>query len=164
MQKLPLVEDAKTLMREASDWSIWHWLTDKKRVRRTADACVDALSELEKQVKATWADDLNKAYQELQAQDDFEDNPRTKRQLEKAREAAKDIDPQIKHAIQKVKEADDIAYNARMDAEDAFDEAERKLSASLARQGAFKAIESWELREKAIRRAEAVARKQRETA
>ena len=54
--------------------------------------------------------------------------------------------------------ADKLAYNARMDAEDIFDEAERKLSASLARQGAFKAIEAYDLREKSIRRAEAAAR------
>jgi hypothetical protein len=161
MQKLPLVEEAKALMHVASDWSIWHWLTDKKRVRRTADAGTEALNELEKQVKAAWGEDLKAAYQELEAQVAYDANPRLKRQLEKAQEAAKDVDPQIKLMIKKVKQADDIAYNARMDAEDTFDEAERKLSAGLARQGAFKAIEAYDLREKAIRRAEAVARKQR---
>jgi hypothetical protein len=164
MQKLPLVEEAKALMHVASDWSIWHWLTDKKRVRRTADAGTEALNELEKQVKAGWSDDLKLAYHELEAQEAFDANPRLKRQFEKAEEAAKGIDPEIKLAIRKVREADNIAYNARMDAEDTFDEAERKLSASLAREGAFKAIEAYDLREKSIRRAEAVARKQRATA
>ncbi len=164
MQKLPLVEEAKALMREASDWSIWHWLTDKKRVRKTADEGTAALDEAEKQVKATWGDDLKRAYHELEAQEAYDENPRLKHQLEKAQEAAKDIDLETKVAIRKVREADNIAYNARMDAEDTFDEAERKLSASLAREGAFKAIEAYDLREKSIRRAEAVARKQRETA
>jgi hypothetical protein len=109
-------------------------------------------------------DDLKLAYHELEAQEAYNKNPRLKRQFEKAQEAAIDIDPEIKLAIRKVREADNIAYNARMDAEDTFDEAERKLSASLAWEGAFRAIEANDLREKSIRRAEAVARKQRETA
>src|ERR1019366_2253616 len=108
MQKLPLVEEAKALMHVASDWSIWHWLTDKKRVRRTADAGTEALNELEKQVKAGWSDDLKLAYHELEAQEAFDANPRLKRQFEKAQEAAKDIDPEIKLAIRKVREADNI--------------------------------------------------------
>jgi hypothetical protein len=45
-----------------------------------------------------------------------------------------------------------------LDAEDTFDVAEKKLSASLAREGARKAIESWDLREAAIRKAEAAKR------
>ena len=57
--------------------------------------------------------------------------------------------------------ADDPAttIDARLDAEDTFDEAERRLSAGMAREGARKAIESWELREKSIRKAEAVSRR-----
>ena len=58
----------------------------------------------------------------------------------------------------RVKEADDEAETARLDAEDTFDVAEKKLSASLAREGARKAIESWDLREAAIRKAEAAKR------
>jgi len=54
-----------------------------------------------------------------------------------------------------VKEADDQAHHARMDAERTFDEAERRLSTSMAREGCKKAIHSWDLHEKAIRRAEA---------
>ena len=57
-----------------------------------------------------------------------------------------------------MKEADDRAYEARMDAEDIFAEAERKLSSGLARNGTVRALESYDLREKAIRRAEAAAR------
>jgi hypothetical protein len=46
-----------------------------------------------------------------------------------------------------------------MDAEQTFEDAERQMSAGLARQGAVKAIECWDLREKAIRKAEALARR-----
>jgi hypothetical protein len=55
-----------------------------------------------------------------------------------------------------VKEADDAAYHARMAAEEIFDEAERQLNTDLAQEGCQKAIHSWELHEKAIRKAEAV--------
>jgi hypothetical protein len=61
--------------------------------------------------------------------------------------------------VARVKEADDIAYKAHLDAEATFDEAERRLDTSMAQDGAEKAIESWVLREKAIRRAEAAGRK-----
>jgi hypothetical protein len=46
----------------------------------------------------------------------------------------------------------------RLDAEDTFDEGERKLSVSMARDGARKALATYDLHEKAIRRAEAAAR------
>jgi hypothetical protein len=160
MQKLIPVEQAKALMNEAKDWGVWRWLTEKRRVRAAADAAVEALGELEKKVKASWNDDLKRAYRELQAQASVERNPRAKSQYQKATEDAKNVDPQIKLAVRRVKEADDEAENARVDAEATFDEAERRLSASMAREGAQKAIDSWELREKAIRKAEALARRQ----
>ncbi len=50
------------------------------------------------------------------------------------------------------------AYRVRMDAEDTFDEAERELSARLAREGCKKAIHSWELYERAIRKSEAATK------
>lgn len=158
MQKLIPVEEAKELMNQAKDWSVWRWLTDKSKVRAAADKAVETLSDAEKKVKASWDDDLKKAYRELEAHAAIDSNPKSKRQYEKAREEAKRIDPKTKLAVQRVKEADDEAYRARMDAEQTFDDAERKMSASLAREGARKAIESWELREKAIRKAEALAR------
>jgi hypothetical protein len=160
MKKLIPVEEAKALMNEAKDWGVWRWLTEKKRVRAAADAAVEALGDLEKKVKASWSDDLKRAYRELQAQASVERNPRAKSQFQKAKEEAKNVDPQIKQAVRRVKEADDEAENARVDAEATFDEAERRLSASMAREGAQKAIDSWELREKAIRKAEALARRQ----
>jgi hypothetical protein len=160
MKKLIPVEEAKALMNEAKDWGVWRWLTEKRRVRAAADAAVEALSDLEKKVKASWSDDLKKAYRELQAQVSVNRNPRAKSQYQKAKEEAKNVDPEIKLAAQRVKEADDEAENARLDSEATFDEAERRLSTHLAREGAQKAIDSWELREKAIRKAEALARRQ----
>jgi hypothetical protein len=141
MQKLPEVEEAKALMNEAKDWSVWHWLMDKRRVRAIADKANDALGDLEKKVKASWSDDLKKASRDL------------------SNGKGRNVDPELKLAMERVKEADDAAYNAHMDAEATFDEAERRLSADMAREGTQKAIDSWVLREKAIRRAQAVARR-----
>lgn len=66
------------------------------------------------------------------------------------------IDPEAKLTAKKIKDADDEVYRSRMDAEKTFDEAEKRLSTSLAREGCRKAIHGWDLHEKAIRKAEAV--------
>ena len=160
MQKLIAVEEAKELMNRAKDWSVWRWLMEKSRVRAAADRAVGALSDAEKKVKAGWSDELKKAYRELEAHAALEGNGKTKRQYEKARAEASGIDPKVKLAVRRVKDADGEAERARLDAEQTFDEAEKKISASLAREGARKAIESWELREKAIRKAETLMRGQ----
>jgi hypothetical protein len=60
--------------------------------------------------------------------------------------------------VRGVKEADDVAETKRLDAEDTFDEAERRLSTDMAREGARKALETYDLHEAAIRKAEAAAR------
>jgi len=159
MHKLPEVEEARALMNVAKDWGVWRWLLEKSRVRAAADRAVEALGAAEKKVKAAWEDDLKKAYRELEAQAAFASNPKAKRQYERAKQEAKDVDPEVKRAVERVKEADDEAENARLDAEETFDEAERQMSASMARQGAEKAIDSWDRREKAIRKAEALARR-----
>ena len=136
MRKLVAVEEAKLMFTEAQDWSVFRWLTEKKRVRRTADAATAALNEAETAVKEAWTDALRKAY--------------------KANGQARGLDPELKLAIQRVIEADAEAEGARLDAEDTFAAAERHLSATLAREGARKAIESYRLHELAIRRAEAL--------
>ncbi len=159
MQKLIAVEEARRVMNEGKEWSIWQWLFRKSKVRTTADAGTAALDEAEKKAKAGWSDDLMKAYRELEAQAAAERNARSKPRYEKAKEEAKDVAPEVKLAVQRVKEADDIAYKARMDAEAAFVEAERHMSGSMAREAAQKAIEAYNLREKAIRRAEAAGRR-----
>ena len=159
MHKLIAVEEATALMEEAKDWSVWRWLFNKSRVRAAADRAVDALREANKKVKAAWSDDLKKAYREIEAQQAFEKSAKAKQRYEKAKDEARDVDPQVKQAVQRVKEADDEAETARLDAEDTFAVAERQLNTGLAREGAQKAIHSWELRMKAIRKAEAVGRR-----
>jgi hypothetical protein len=143
MHKLTEVEEAKRLMTEAKDWSVWHWLTEKRRVRAAADAATAALDKAEKRVKADWPDELRKAYRKIGAH-----------------ALANGTDP-LHRAVFEVKKADDAAYDARMDAEATFDEAERRLSASMACQGAQKAIDSYCLHEHAIRKAESLLRQVR---
>jgi len=78
--------------------------------------------------------------------------------LDQLNQAVKDRWPDALKAVnaKKVKEADDEALRAHLDAEATFDEAEKQLSTRLAREGCRKAIESWDRHEKAIRKAEAL--------
>jgi len=149
MEKIPEVETAKALMTEAVAWSVMKWLREKKRVRKTADQANAALDQLNQAVKDRWPDGVRVAYKALVAQ-----GPGDPTVPSQPTPPSLAIDPQSKLSAKKVKEADDAAYRARMDAEDTFDEAERQLSTSLAREGCRKAIQSWELHEKAIRKAE----------
>jgi len=140
MRRLAAVEEAKALLTEALDWSVWHWMTEKGRVRQVADRGTASLEEADQEAKASWSVDLKHAYRDLEEG------------------TVHDVDPKIKAAAKRVKEADDEAYRARMDAEQTFDEAERRLSASMAREGARKAILAFDLREQSIRKAEAAGR------
>ena len=159
MQKLIPVEEAKALFTVAQDWSVWRWLKDKKKARAAGDGATEAFGELEKTIKASWSADLKKAYRELEAEAAVDGSAKARRQYEKAKEDASGVDPKIKAAAKRVKQADDEAYRARMDTEEKFAEAERRLSSSLAREGAQMALVSWKLREAAIRKAEALARR-----
>lgn len=145
MQKLAEVEEAKALMNEAKDWGVWHWLTEKRRVRAAADQANDALGELEKKVKAGWDDDLKRAWST---------GTRASANCKPGH-----LDPETTKVLDRIKEMDEEAEAARLDAEATFDEAERHLSTSMACEGAQKAIDAWVLREKAIRKAEAVGKK-----
>ena len=125
-------------MTEAKDWSVWHWLMEKRRVRAAADRATEALGEMERKIKAEWSETLTKAA---------------------ASGRLRDVDPALKPALDDLRQAEKGAEASRLDAEATFDEAERRMSASLARQGG-KAVASWQLREKAIRKAEALGRKE----
>ena len=138
MRKLIPVEEAKALMREAIDWSLWSWLTRKHTLRTAADTAWEALEGCERKVKAGWGDDLKKAYRGKDG---------------------KDLDPELKLALERMKEADEAWKEARITAEATFDEAERRMSTGMACEGAAQAIEAWELTERAIRRAEALGRR-----
>ena len=147
MHKLVPVEEAKALFQEASNWSVWRWLTEKKRARRTADAAWEALEACEEKVKAGWAEDWRAAYPDLSA-----DGHRKLR-----RHAA--LDPEVRSALEQLLKADEEARKARDEAEAQFDEADRRMSASMACEGAQMALDAWELREKVIRKAEALSRR-----
>ncbi len=157
MRKLAAVEDAKSIMTEGMEWGVWKWLLEKKRVRAIADEARSALDDFEMKVKATWSDDLKIAYNQLVSQNG---DAKQARQNAKAgkKEAAPKIDSQVMAVVKRVKEADDEAYNAHEDAEDAFAEAEKRMSTAMAREGARKALEAYDRHEAAIRKAEALAR------
>jgi hypothetical protein len=161
MHKLPPVEEAKSLLNEAKDWSVWRWLTDKKRVRTTADLAWEALDAAEEKVRASWSDDLQKAWREQAALAAANGNGRGKR---KAKEEAAGLDPKIKAIAERLKQAEDEARQARTQAENTFVEAERRMSPQLARDGSRQAIDAYELRESLLRRLEAAGRKASELA
>jgi uncharacterized protein YukE len=142
MKRLPEVETAKTLMTEATTWSVMKWLREKKRVRATADQANAALDRVRQTIGESWHSETKSAYAALV------DNTRP--------HTLQSLNDEIRQALRKVKEADDEAALARADAEQTFDNAERQLSTRLAREGCRKAIESWDLHEKAIQKAEAL--------
>lgn len=142
MHKLEPVEEAKTLFEEAKQWGVWQWLTQKRRLRQTADAAWEALEKCEDRVKRSWDEAIRKAYRDLGG-----------------RKNGNRMDPAIHAALQRLKEADEEAYKARMDAEAQFDEADRRMSTSMAREGAQMAIDAWTMREKLIRKMEATGRR-----
>jgi hypothetical protein len=150
MRKLSEVEEAKALMTEAVEWSVMRWLREKKRVRKAADKANDALDALEQEIKREWSAELTAAYGELLPASSKQ--PRVKKDNDS-------ISAEIRLAARQIKLADEQAYRAHMDAEETFDEAEKQLSTRLAREGATKAIASWELHEAAIRKAEAAVQK-----
>lgn len=152
MRKLPEVQQAKDLMREAMDWSTFKWLWEKSRVRETADRANAALDRMERTVKSHWSAEGKAAYKLL--------TPKTtasKRQ-ENVESQPEATNPRIA-LLEEVHQAHAAAQRARKDAEATFDEAERQMSASLAQEGCKKAIHSWLLHEKAIRYAESVVEK-----
>ena len=136
MRKLPAVEEAKSLFNEAKDWGMWRWLIEKRRARTTADAAWAALDEYEQKVKDGWSEDLQKAYR-----------------------GGRNIDPDLKETVKRLKEAEEEADRVHQEAEDIFAEADRRLSTSMACEGAQRAIEAWEMRESVIRKLEAAGRR-----
>ncbi len=146
MRRLPEVETARALMNEAMEWSVVKWLKEKKRVRRAADKANEVLDALNQETKEAWAGELKTAYESLLS------NATARLPQENDPD-----DETTKKMVMAVRRADDAAQRARQDAEETFDEAERQLSARLAREGCRKAITSWELHEAAIRKAENAA-------
>lgn len=157
VKKIPAVEEARAIMTQGMEWGVWKWLREKKHVRTIADRARAALDDFEMQVKLTWSNEDKLAYNHLVSEngDAKQEGLRSKA----ARPTANGkVDAKVLAAVTKVKEADDDAYAAHEDAETTFAEAERKMSTSMAREGARKALEAYDRHEAAIRKAEALAR------
>lgn len=144
VETLAEVVEAKAVMNEALDWSVVRWLREKKRVRKMADRANDALDKSIGAAKICWNAELVAAYASVEGSRKNNNG-----------------DPNISGELLKIagefKRAHDSARRAREEAENIFDEAERQFSTRLAREGCRKAILSWELHEKAIRKAEAAS-------
>ncbi|MGB2635961.1 MAG: hypothetical protein WAM58_18675 [Candidatus Acidiferrum sp.] len=150
MHKLQEVQEAKELMNQAKDWSAFRWLFEKLRVRQTADRANAALDRRNRTVKSRWSDEVKSTYKTL-------NKAGSARRQETAHQQSESDPPEITLLLEKVIDADNAAHRARENAEHIFDEAERRMSTDLAKEGCKKAIHSWELHEKAIRKAEAIA-------
>lgn len=150
MRKLPEVEEARAIMAQGKDWGVWKWLTEKKRVRTIADIATDVLNAAELKVKQGWPEELKQAYDAV-VDEEFSTGKKHKAK-------SNGLDPALLKVAREVREADVLAEQCRLDAEDMFAEADRKMSTELARQGAEKAIERYDLHEKAIRKAEAAGK------
>jgi hypothetical protein len=156
MKKLEAVEEARAIMTLGLDWGVFKWLLEKPKVRKIADRATEALNNAEDKVKATWSDELKLAYNYLATLEDDDSGKSKKGGKSKAPE---DIDPGTLAIAKGVYEADEETETMRLDAEDTFDEGEKKLSVAMARDGARKALATYDLHEKAIRKAEAAAKK-----
>lgn len=154
MRKLETVEEARAIMTQGLEWGVFKWLMEKRKVRIIADKATAALNDAEDKVKATWSDELKRAYNYLATQN----GNATSGKSGKSKVAAKPRDQELLAIAQKVLEADQEAERMRLDAEDTFAEGERTMSTSMAREGAGKALATYDLHEKAIRKAEAAAR------
>ena len=150
MTKLAEVEEAKALMTEAMQWSVMKWLTNKKKVRRAADKANEILWAKQKEIKSCWSDELKLVYAELAGHGN---NPGAKPAADHQQPSASD--PEVRLLAKRIREADEAAHRAHVDAEETFEKAEKILSTAMSREGCRKAIHSWELYEKAILKAEA---------
>jgi hypothetical protein len=159
MKKLEAVENARAIMTEGLEWGVFKWLAQKPKVRRIADLATAALNTAEDSVKATWSDDLKRAFNYLATEGD--ENGKNKKGA-KANGLPKGIDAELLALAKGVYEADEETETMRLDAEEAFAEGERKLSVALAKEGAKKALATYDLHEAAIRKAEAAAKKGRQ--
>ena len=148
MKKFAEVEDAKRVMNEAMEWSVFTWLFQKRKVREIADRANDVLDRRNAAIKAKWDAKTKAAYRQLTARVRHSGGDGNGSAL---------ADAELFDFLVRVKQADDAAHRARYRAEETFDEAERQLNTNLAREGCRQAIHSWELHQKAIRCAEAIS-------
>ncbi len=144
VDKLPQVQHATALMREAKNWSVMKWLREKKHVRAAADQANSAIDALREKIHRNWPGELQSAYLAFESAHG------------EATQKAGDNQAQTK--LKHVWEADQQASQARTLAEKTFDDAEKQLSTRLAREGCERAIHSWGLHKIAISKAAALMR------
>lgn len=156
MKKLEAVEEARAIMTLGMEWGVFKWLMEKPKVRKIADRATEALNNAEDKVKAAWSDDLKRAYNYL-ATVEHDDSGNGKKGG-RGKALPKGIDPDALAVAKGVYEADEETETMRLDAEDTFAEGEKKLSAAMAREGARKALATYDLHEKAIRKSETAAK------
>jgi hypothetical protein len=149
MRKLAAVEEARAVMTEAADWGVFRWLLEKGRVQEIADRATVALAEADSRVKEAWGEDLKRAYKALVQQE--------KSSRDHKKNGLHSMAPELTRLARSVKQAYDEGQRARVQAEATFDEAERRMSPDLARTGCRQALESYDLRERAIRKSEAAS-------
>lgn len=137
MPKIPEVDEARAIMTEAMQWSVMKWLTEKKRVRKLADAANLALDNAERELRNHWDPKLAAAYKSLSSEDKDHSHP-----------------PEMLKLAKAIRHSHDQAHAIREEAEAIFDKAEKRLSTALARDGCKKAIEGWDEHEQAIRHSE----------
>jgi hypothetical protein len=141
MNKISEVEEAKALMNEAINWSVMKWLREKKTVRKVADRANAALDSTIADMIGNWKGELRLAYDQLASR--------------AAKVENSNLGSDAISMAKRLKHAQEEAKQAREDAENTFDEAEKQLSTTMAREGCRKAIHSWELHEHVIKLAEA---------
>ncbi len=131
MGKLTEVDQARALMTDAIEWSVMKWLSEKKRVRRSADKANQILNEVEAGLHARWSPKFRSAYEQSGA-----------------------ASQEIKLLASRIRREHEAANRFRMEAEKTFDVAEKRLSTAMAREGCRQAIEGWVHHLEAIRLAE----------
>lgn len=133
---LRAVVEAKRLLEETQQWWPWTWASDlnKIKLRSAIETATNALEREVQKAKHSWSREMQTAYREL-------------RVAPSQRALASIIDPIIKRAARKLKTAEDELNQATLKAHNIFDEAEKELNPSKARDGALqtaKAIEQHE--------------------
>ncbi len=130
---------------------MFRWLAEKRRVRQIADLATAALDEATEKAMAHWSDELKQAYEDLVEKD--KKGGRVKKSPK-----GNSISPEMKALAAEVKAALDEKEEVRLDAEAIFDDAERRMSTQGARNGAARALDTYDLHENAIRKVEAAAK------
>ncbi len=142
MEKIKEVAEARALFTEAADWSVMKWLGEKKRVRKTADICNATLDRVEMELREKWSAELRAAFESLSGGQN-----------------SHKVSPETEKLAKSLKEAHDAAIAKRMEAEDTFEKAEKRMSVSMAREGCHIAMAGWDLHEAAIKKSEMAASK-----